>query len=470
MRLQLLLSSALVLVTFRLFASADTTIIEKHFSKKQLNDDVSYLTSTIESVHPNMYHSISKQAYHKLTDSVRKALREGMTEREAWPIMARLVGALSEGHSSFNYPDSVVNQLKNGGHLLFPVLVQEFNGKNLVVRGDLSAEAKLIAGDQITAINGINSSKLVDKLSGYAGGLKTYRSLDVCLNLITYLYLYSVHSPYTINYLRNGQPGTVTLKAVNWSELRANAQARGKSFLAAPKYPQYSFKSIDPKTAYLSINSLAAAPDVFKSFLDSCFTNLQQSSTSKLIIDLRRNGGGNSQLAQALLGYITDQPFRMTGGVRWKVSQAYKDQLNKNMHGEGPQKMGYYFNLNNGSILADTSIQITAPKSNPLRYRGKVFVLIGPHTFSSANMLSNTIQDYKLATLVGEPSGEPANDYGELVFLTLPHTGFTFSTSTKQFIRANGNAKDVLPVLPDYKIADDPSTAEDEVIDFLKNK
>ena len=470
MRLQILLMSAFALVTFQLFASADTTIIEKHLSKKQLNDDVSYLTSTNERVHPNMYHSISKQTYQQLTDSVRKALRDGMTERQAWPIMARLVGALNEGHSLFNYPDSVVNQLKNGAHLLFPVLIQEFNGKNLVVRGDLSAEDKLIAGDQITAINGINSSELVDKLSGYAGGLKTYRSIDVCRNLITYLYLYNINSPYTINYLRNGQPSSVTLKAINWSELRANAKERGKAFLAAPIYADYSFKYLDPKTAHLSINSLTAEPDVFKSFLDSCFNSLQHTTTSKLIIDLRRNGGGNSQLAQALLGYITDKPFRMTGGVRWKVSQEYKDQLNRNMDGKGPEKMGYYFNATNRSILADTSIKTTSAERNPLRYRGKVFVLIGAHTFSSANMLANTIQDYKLATLVGEPSGEPANDYGELITLTLPNTGFTFSTSTKQFIRANGNVKDVLPVLPEYKVVDDLSTSHDEVIDFLKNR
>lgn len=81
MRLHILLMSAFSLITFQLFASADTTIIEKHLSKKQLNDDVSYLTSTIERVHSNMYHSISKHLYQKLTDSVRNALRDGMTER-----------------------------------------------------------------------------------------------------------------------------------------------------------------------------------------------------------------------------------------------------------------------------------------------------------------------------------------------------------------------------------------------------
>jgi C-terminal processing protease CtpA/Prc len=469
MRLQILFTSVWILLGLRLFASPDTTIVERHFSKKQLNDDVSFLIRTIEKVHPNMYHSIDRRKYQYLADSVRNALLDGMTERQVWPILARLVGALGEGHSTFNYPDSLAAQLKNGSRHLFPIIVKEFNGRNLVVNVDLSMNNGLRPGDQITSINGISSSALIDKLSGYTGGLKTYRSINVCLNLISYLYLYNINSPYTINYLRNGSLGSVTIKAVSWSELIVNNNGRAKLSPSVPE-PDYSLKSLDPNIAYLSINSFAAAPAVFKRFLDSCFNKLQQTRNNKLIIDLRKNGGGNSQLARILLGYITEKPFRMTGGVSWKVSQEYKDKMDKELGGKGAEKMAYYFNEPNGSSISDTSIKVTQPEKNNLYFPGKVFVLIGPRTFSSANMLANTIQDYKLATLVGEPSGEPANDYGEVIYLKLPNTGFSFSTSTKQFIRANGDVKNNLPVQPLYKVADELSTAEDEVIQFVKQQ
>ena len=52
MRLQILFILGFALVILHLFASADITIIEKHFLKKQLNDDVPYLTGTIERVRP----------------------------------------------------------------------------------------------------------------------------------------------------------------------------------------------------------------------------------------------------------------------------------------------------------------------------------------------------------------------------------------------------------------------------------
>lgn len=417
-----------------------------------------------------MYHNISKQRYQVLIDSVRSTLHDDMTERQVWPAMARLVGALNEGHSVFNYPDSLLNQLKKGSHLLFPVLIREFDGKNLIARADASTEDRLVSGDQITSINGISAAKLIDTLSGYAGGLRTYRAIDVCRNLIAYLYLYNIGSPYKVSYLRNGKPGNVTLGAISWSELRSHLAAKPKASPGPPRPADYSFSYLDKNNTYLAINTLTSDPQVFTHFLDSCFNKLKDTPAAKLIIDLRRNGGGNSALGQTLLGYITDKPFRMTGGVRWKVSQEYKDQLNERLNGEGAQKMGYYFDAANGSLITNNDIKPEKPPVNPLHYKGKVFVLIGAHTFSSANMLANTIQDYNLATLAGEPSGEPANDYGELIVLKLPNTGFTFSTSTKHFIRANGNIKDPNPVLPTYKIADDPSTPQDEVLEFVKAK
>ena len=103
-----------------------------------------------------------------------------------------------------------------------------------------------------------------------------------------------------------------------------------------------------------------------------------------------------------------------------------------------------------------------------MRYSGKTCVLTGPNSFSSANMLSNAIKDYGLATLIGEATGEAPNDYGELYWNQLPHTGLTFYTCSKQFIRANGDAADPNPVLPDIEIKQNPNNLKDEVLEFAK--
>lgn len=471
MKLPLLLLLIMVLPVVGLSAKKqDTLATEKHYSKHQLAEDVKYVVTTVANVHPDMYHSISKASYSRLTDRVLASLHDGMTAKEAWPIMAGLIGALNEGHSVFNYPESLVSELKTRGNLLFPVLIREFNGTGFIVRLDASLEDKLKPGDAIISINGIATEKLMGKLGGYAGGLPQYKALDICRNLIVYLHLYGVNGPWHIRYLRNNQVDSAVVNPVSWADFRSNIAARAKDLPKIKPIADHQFDFLNTDKAYLALNTLTAEPAVFKRFLDSCFTSIKNKQAKVLIIDLRKNGGGNSALAEMLLGYITDKPFRMAGGVKWKVSQEYKDQLNEKLKGEGPQTMAYYFNAINGTTISNSGDKPARSTFNDLLFKGNVLVLIGPHTFSSANMLANTIQDYKLATLVGEPSGEPANDYGELIFLKLPNTGFTFTTSTKQFIRANGNTNDQHPVMPDFMVKDNPLTHADEVLDFALAK
>jgi len=446
----------------------DTSAKERQFTRAELEADVRYLIGTVANVHPDMYHSIGRKQYQELTDNVIKQLHDGTTEKEAWQLMAPLIGSLNEGHSNLNYPNDLVGGLKTGKALLFPVTLREFDGKCLVVRADGSAEDLLLPGDRIVSINGTKAPQLVDNLSTCSGGLRLWRANDVCRNIVVYMYMYNIGAPYHISYLRGDKIDSVTLKPVAFTDYISRLKAKAAKVPPVAKPSDYSFSYPDAGMARLDINSLTAKPEIFKHFLDSVFTSLQQTGAKKLIIDLRRNGGGSSALGEMLLGYITGKPFRMTGGVKWKISSEYKGQLKKNLDSAGLKNMAYYLNGKDGEVLENEGGKPEKPADNALLFKGKVLVLIGPKTFSSANMLANAIQDYKLATLIGEPSGEPANDYGELIFVKLPNTGFTFTTSTKQFIRANGDAKDQHTVLPAYTVHDDPLTAVDEVVEYAK--
>lgn len=448
----------------------DSVSNEKHFTRKQIQDDVNYLVRTVENVHPDMYHAISKQNYKKQTEKILASLKDNMTEMEVWPLLAPLIGSLNEGHSTFDYSDSMTSQLKAGGNILFPIAIKEFDGENFIVRADASAEDVLLPGDKILSINSIKSADLLDRLSAHTGGLKSWRAIGVCRDLIAYLEIYGIKGPYQIAYIRNGKTEQTTINSVNFADFRSRMAAKNKTLPAIIKPTSYSLSYTDNDRAYLQINSLTEKPEKFRSFLDSAFTVLKEKPGKALIVDLRQNGGGNSLLGRMLLEYLTDRPFRMTGGVKWKVSEEYKNQLRENLKGDALEKMAFYMNAVNGTLFKDTGTKPVKAENNGLLYSGKVLVLIGPKTFSSANMLANTIQDYKLARLIGSATGEPANDYGELIYLKLPNTGFTFSTSTKEFIRANGNTKDHNPVLPDDMVKDDPKTLVDEVLEFAKIK
>lgn len=84
-----------------------------------------------------------------------------------------------------------------------------------------------------------------------------------------------------------------------------------------------------------------------------------------------------------------------------------------------------------------------------MRFNGPVAVLIGPATFSSANMLANAIKDFKPAVLIGESTAEPADDLGEIFPFMLPETHIVACGAVKMFTRATGDEKDFSGIQPD---------------------
>jgi len=65
--------------------------------------------------------------------------------------------------------------------------------------------------------------------------------------------------------------------------------------------------------------------------------------------------------------------------------------------------------------------------------RAQVIALIGPGTYSSAMLNAWQLQGEAGATLVGEPTGGRPNHFGEIRVVTLPNSGLEVSCSTKRF-------------------------------------
>jgi hypothetical protein len=60
---------------------------------------------------------------------------------------------------------------------------------------------------------------------------------------------------------------------------------------------------------------------------------------------------------------------------------------------------------------------------------GHLFGMIGPATFSAAQMLTDAMEKYTNITFVGEPTGSKGNTYGDSRKITLPSSGITVRVS-----------------------------------------
>jgi hypothetical protein len=157
----------------------------------------------------------------------------------------------------------------------------------------------------------------------------------------------------------------------------------------------------DRRALYLSIDDMADATDYsFIQFTRDTFAALAQEQHERVILDLRRNGGGNNFFGEALRKRLGASRFNRPGGL---------------------------------------------------------YVLIGPKTFSAAQNLANRLERETFATFVGEPTGGAPNHFGDAEMFTGPATGIAAIVSTLPWF--DSYPQDDRPwILPDLPVPESFST------------
>ncbi|HEX6929618.1 MAG TPA: hypothetical protein VF267_10230 [Gammaproteobacteria bacterium] len=128
--------------------------------------------------------------------------------------------------------------------------------------------------------------------------------------------------------------------------------------------------------------------------------------------------------------------------------------------------------LRNNSGGDSTAIEplVSALSSSRLHAPGKVYVAIGPYTFSSAILNAKELQWRLDATLIGSSTGEWLNHFGEVKFRTLPNTHVRISYSTEHFLLApDGDG----PLIPDIELpylGSDFTRGVDPVLDYFDTR
>ena len=171
---------------------------------------------------------------------------------------------------------------------------------------------------------------------------------------------------------------------------------------------------------------------VYERCIDSIFALMRQDRVTRLLIDVSCNDGGASAVGSMLIDRIYSKPYQ-TYSMNWKRSDEYLAKLTSwGFHDEVYQKAVP------GEVLHSPS-HIVTPNEPPYRFTGKVIVLIGPRTFSSAIMFATLVQDNRMAPLAGEsPANGHPTHFGELYSVTLPHTELELRFGVKEWVRPAG--------------------------------
>jgi hypothetical protein len=289
-----------------------------------------------------------------------------------------------------------------------------------------------------------------------------------------------------------------------------------------PDY-KWKFRIVDGNIGYLDFVRMSNL-DEFRAFLAATFAAIKDKQLDGLIIDLRKNDGGDSSLGDALLDYVNDKPYSPISRKELRFSRQFistiprffkdiwvaepDDQIKqfcfsnpppmvKNLFAQNPCPELKTYLAQNAPVWMKNYLQQYAPhwldpahspgtqteilfqeyndlrqppNPYPLRFHGPVCFLIGPVTFSSAVILGNSVQDFHLATLIGEES-HPCNQFGEPYNYTLPNSHLYGCVAAAQYVRANGDAKDPHGIIPDLEVKQTKADTEkglDTVLEAAK--
>lgn len=418
----------------------------QRIAKSALEADIQFWRKTMDESHVNLYHSLSSSGMDELINQLLKPIKDSITHKDAVFIFSKLSAALNEGHLGL-VSSSITDSLYLES-IRFPYIIRKATKNGWLVSYDISTEQKLNANDQIIAINDISIEKINEDFKQYFGGLETWKYEQVAYYGKKILFLKGIIAPFRIKALKeNGQTTEFTTNGFTRKQADSINKALAARIGSSTSKP-YEFRFLENGIGYLNYRSMRNdKAEPFDVFLSQTFKKLKDSSAKGLVIDLRENGGGDSQLGEMLISYFNRKPYIFAGGMKWKISSHYKNFL-KSSPNYNEADNRFYLSQKDG----DTYVYINKElkKSTPREpfFEGKVAFLIGTGTFSSANMLADGIVSYQLAKTFGEPTGESPNDFGEMFNFMLPKTHIIARGSTKMFTRADKDEKNFGPVVP----------------------
>lgn len=180
-----------------------------------------------------------------------------------------------------------------------------------------------------------------------------------------------------------------------------------------------------------------------------------------LVIDIRGNGGGDSQYwEEFLLPLIVSVEVRnleytfIKAGPLFKKVRRYEGykRLNANtLRSFGfPEKTINY--LKDFSFYTNHE-RVVNPNNESVKFGGKIYLLVDEKVFSSAEMLASFMKETNIATLIGTTTG--GDGIGTDPFqISLPKSGFVMRFPKQMGVTGKGSINDLEKTKPDITVID----------------
>ena len=385
-------------------------------SLEELQEDFRQMRRAMEVLHPAMYAHTSKEAFDELFDKQSDLLVDNMKLEEAFRVFASVMAQMGCMHSAVWMPSGYWNNLSGK---LFPIKMRFIGGDAFAYRS-YSETDTLPAGAKIMSINGKPMEEILQDLKTVISAdarSDQYKKFRLGFRFPLLYSLFYGH-PDSFEVVYRDPQDEKEEKAV----IRPVATERIWKNMIEPRDLDLDIRE-DKSAVILTIPhfSYYNEHDKFYGFVDGSFAEIAKRGIENLIIDLRRNNGGDPFCAVRLFAHIAHQPMPY-------FSRPY----------------GRYAKLAEPIPLADN------------HFKGKLYILIDGGGASTTGHLLGLLKYHKIGTLVGEESGATYVCHDAHNSFLLRHTRFQVSVATGTFATAVEGLPADKGILPDLTISQTP--------------
>lgn len=404
----------------------------------KIKGDIAILRRVLLTLHPGLYRYATPAQVSARLDQLEADWSRDQTLASAYLLLARFLTTIKCGHSYanfYNQKDSLKAEIFEPSARL-PFWFRWVDGL-MVVTKNQSADARLVPGTVIAAINGVSTRKILSTLIPYARADGNNDAKRAALLEIrgedeweTFDIFYGLLFPSASGSFRleaTSPAGTRVKMTVASITLAARRDGLSARLAAAKKGPAWTIAHSGP-VATLTMPGWALYNSNWdwNAWLDETFADMAKRKTKALIVDLRGNEGG-LDCGDAILARMIDAPLSLDSGQRRVRYRKVPDDLKPYIDtwddsfatlGEGAADVGDgFFKLDQGAT------RIIAPKGP--RFDGKLIVLTDAQNSSATFQFASVTKERQLGTLIGEPTGgnQRGINGGAFYFLRLPNSG-----------------------------------------------
>jgi C-terminal processing protease CtpA/Prc len=426
-------------------AVAQTTSVPEISAKDALRD-LQILKRALTALHPGLYRYATAAQIDAEFAAAGQAVAAGSDRAQMFLLASRIAASVRCGHtwaSPYNQAPVVGKTLFDRADKL-PITLRWVAGRALVT-GSMAQAMKngVKAGDELLAIDGRTVTTISAALLPYLRADGNHAGADAkrlaqlnsdanggAMDRLFPLLFAPQNGAYTLR-LRNA--GSTAERDVQV----ATVKTQDRSAELPNEKTDWQFR-IDGDTATLTLPTFAFWRGDFKpnEYLAQRFETLRNTPTVRfLIIDIRRNEGGDDGIGRSLMAHLLSAPFTTQQG--FAVESAYERVPYDLARYLDTWDFGFFDRTGSATKsttqgasrnwqLAPSAGHRIDPVAAPLApFKGRTLLLVGPQNSSAGFLLARDMKASGAATLLGQSTAGNLRGLngGQLAWINLPASG-----------------------------------------------